>query len=186
MGAILDIVGSMVIRAVIVLVMLNLNVSLQTALYQKTSRAVVKQSVASTAETFVSDMNALGYNASSPIETATSNDFQFLGDIDNNGSANVVHYYTATQSTSPLRLILYRQIDGGSSQQVGRDIDSLTFSYYDSNGNAMPIPVNVTNVKSIGLHFSVASKDSFTGFLNSDSKVYEGVWERRFFPRNLN
>ena len=184
MGAIIDIIGSLVIRAVIVIVMLNLSVSLQTTLYQKTSRAVVKQSVASTAQTVIADMKLIGYNASSPMQNATPDDIQFLAAIDSsNGPVKLVHYYTSVQSTSPKRMVLYRQINGGAPQEVGRDIDSLVFSYYDSIGN---VPPNLADIRSVKLRFSVASKDSFAGFLNSDTKVFEGVWERQFFPKNLN
>ncbi len=62
MGFILGIVGSMAIRAAIVLVVLNMTITLHTALYDKTAQANAKAIVGVTAEVMHKDLQLAGYN----------------------------------------------------------------------------------------------------------------------------
>ncbi len=183
MATILDILGSMVIRGAIVLIMLSLNLSMHNALYQKTQRLMVKQNLTVPSQVFLSDLILAGYNAtpSTTMQTALPTEIQFLGDVDNNSVTETVRYYlSAAAGTVPEHRILYRSINGSVSE-VARDIDSLTFLYYDASG---VVTGTLANIRSVYVQFSMVSGYALTN--DVEQQEYEkAFWERLIVPPNL-
>jgi hypothetical protein len=191
MGVMIDIIGSTIIRGVIVLVILNLNVSLNNALSQKTARAVVKQKTVVPAQVITDDLRLAGYNTSvKTFSIAKADEVQFSADVNNDGNTETVHYYLGTPDAVSKHRVLYRavsSINGGAPFELARDVDSLVFNFYDINGGALGPGLNVSNIKSIKVKLLIESNAQVTEGIGTDSapQYVKAYWERTLFPLNL-
>ena len=90
MTVFLDIVGSLMIRATMVVIVLSVNVTLNNAMYEKSARVVLKQNLTTLTDVMRSDIKNLGYNYTGgdkqPIRNVTYPAFYFRGDLDNDGA----------------------------------------------------------------------------------------------------
>jgi hypothetical protein len=151
-----------------VIVMLTLTVNLNDALYQRTKYANTKAHVGIVADMIYNDLTQAGYNHTGPhiFCFANAQDFQFHGDIDNNGTSETVRYYASFNSgTGYWRL--YRSVNSGTALEVGKTFASITFQYYDSKNKITADPslidgvrINlVENVEGATAGFTTATKD---------------------------
>jgi hypothetical protein len=188
MGVMIDIIGSTIIRGVIVLVILNLNVSLNNALAEKTARAIVKQKTVVPAQVITDDLRSAGYNmVQKTFPIAKADEVTINTDFDNDGIAETVHYYLGAAPAGSTHRILYRQLNGGTSFELARDVDSLVFKYYDFNGATLAPGLNVNYIKSIYVRLVIESNAQVSEGIGTDStpKYVKAYWERTIFPYNL-
>lgn len=189
MGVMIDIIGSTIIRGVIVLVILSLNVSLNNALTQKTVRAAVKIKMVVPTQVLTDDMMLAGYNqgATKVFPMARANETQFVGDLNNDGTADIIHYYLGAAPAGSTHRVLYRQLNLGASFLVARDVISLTFTYYNSVGVAIALGDNKLGIKSISIKLKIESNVQVTeGIGTGKTAKYEtAYWERTIFPKNM-
>jgi hypothetical protein len=150
-----------------VIVMLTLTVNLNDALYQRTKYANTKAHVGIVADMMYDDLTQAGYHATAPVFTIlSSNDIEFKGDIDNNGTSETVRYYAAFNSGTG-RWSLYRSVNSGTALEVGKTFASISFQYYDSKNKITADPslidgvrINlVENVEGATAGFTTATKD---------------------------
>lgn len=146
----IDLVGSWIIRASMITVMLGLSVTMNDALYKTTQQANTKAILASTADVVYTDVNMAGYNASAPFfSTAASNNMQFYGDLNNGGIPETIRYYTTLDASTGLYK-LYRYVNnenGGSPFLLGSNFTSVTFQYYNYLGVLTTDPSQVISVR---------------------------------------
>lgn len=194
MATMIDIIGSTIIRGAIVLIILNLNISLNNALSQKTVRAALKQKTVVPAQVLTDDIRLAGYNQPynpgppfKPFAIAKSDEIQFLADLDSDSTADVVHYYLGAAPSGSTHRVLYRQLNGGASFELARDVISLTFTYYNSFGSTIAPGLNKTGIKSISVKLKIESSVQATEGIGTDNTArYEtAYWERTLFPQNL-
>lgn len=137
---ILDIVGSMAIRGAIVLVMINLVLTLNTALYDRTAQANTRQNLGATADIMYQDIKYAGYRlpANNTFSTSKTNDLKFSGDFNDNGtvaSDEEVRYYGVFDATNGVWK-LYRVYGTSSPLMVADNLQSFLFTYYDNKGRS--------------------------------------------------
>jgi hypothetical protein len=189
MGVMIDIIGSTIIRGVIVLVILNLNVSLNNALTQKTARAAMKLKTVVPAQLLTDDISLAGYNQGTTkvFPMAKADEIQFLADLNNDGTADIVHYYLGAAPAGSTHRVLYRQLNLGASFELARDVDSLTFTYYSILGTTIAPGINKLGIKSISVKLKIESNVKVTeGIETGKTANYEiAYWERTIFPKNL-
>lgn len=192
MGTMLDIIGSMVIRGAIVLVILNLNVSLNNALYQKTARAAVKQKTVVPAQILSDDIRLAGYGPSTSkrFAIAKSDEVKFSADIDNDGNAETVRYYLSAAVAGSTHRILYRSvssINGGQGFELAYDVVLLSFNYYKKDGSSTGPGVDIDNIKSVYVKLAMESNVQVAEGIGSDNtaQYQKAFWERHIFPQNL-
>lgn len=180
MGVIFDILGSFVVRAAIVVTILNLMITLNEALYKKTDQAFLNEVIAAPAQLITEDLKLAGYSASNTFPIAYVNEMSFLADIDNNGSAETIHYYVINQ-------ILYRTINGGTPFEVARQVIGFTLVYFNVNGGQISYGLNRTTVKSVYVQLSLQSQNLFMNKYsgNSDTTKQTEMWQSHIFPVNL-
>lgn len=196
MATMIDIIGSTIIRGAIVLIILNLNVSLNNALTQKTVRAALKQKTVVPAQILTDDIRLAGYNQPftppgtpyKPFAIAMADEILFLADLNSDSTADVVHYYLGAAGPEiPPHRVLYRQLNYGTSFELARDVISLTFTYYNSSGGTIPYGLSKNLIKSISIKLKIASNTQVTEGIGTDNTAsYEtAYWERTIFPQNL-
>ncbi|KAB2922079.1 MAG: hypothetical protein F9K22_12520 [Bacteroidetes bacterium] len=180
MGVVFDILGSFVVRAAIVAVMLNLMLSLHEQLQKKNEQVYMSEVMDAPAQTLASDFKNAGYNSSKVFPTASSSEARFYADTDNNGTSELIRFYVSSG-------ILYRTIDGGSDFELARSVSLFRLVYYDSLGNPKS-GLNVSGIKSIYIRLRLQSVSygvttRYSG--KSDSTLYTTEWREHIFPKNL-
>ena len=146
----LDLLGSWIIRASLITVMLALTVNMNNALYQSSQQANAKQLIVAADSIIYSDLNMAGYNvAGATFATAADTLIQFSGDVNGGGIPETIRYWTAYDNSTGLRK-LYRYVNnenGGKDLLMGSNFKKVTFLYYDSNGNRTATLANIVAVR---------------------------------------
>ena len=179
MVAWLDIIGSFVIRAGIVLILLRLTISMQDVLYERTERAVLDQNLTTISKVISQDLNHVGYNTlGSPFLQVDTNRIVFAGDTDDNGSPEQVEYYVVPSGgADPDRFALHRRSgSSGSDMSMSAEVSRFRLWYYDSLGTST---ADTARIRSIFLLIQLRSANFFNGRYPSAS------WQAQLFPQNL-
>jgi len=192
MGAIIDIVASLTLRAAIVLAVLNMTIALQGKLSEKTVQANMFSLVTTVSRVMSVDLNLVGNNIASNYFTYASQDtievcFQ---DPSNLNKPTWVKYFAGPTSelsatANPNDRKLYRAAGtvaaGTATPAVAAiGVSQLKFTYYDVSGNTLSAPVNKSSIKSFKVYLVMASGDLI-------NNVYPAAeWTFRFFPPNIN
>jgi hypothetical protein len=114
----------------------------------------------------------------------------YPADLDNNGTAETVHYYLGAAPAGSTHRVLYRavsSINGGAPFELARDVDSLVFKFYDINGATLGPGLNISNIKSVNVKLLIESNAQVSEGIGTDStpKYVKAYWERTIFPQNL-
>ncbi|MCK9409659.1 MAG: hypothetical protein M0R68_11065 [Bacteroidetes bacterium] len=183
MGIIIDLIGSLIVRAAIVAIILNLMINLHEALYEDVERVSLSENITGVAQTVSADIKLAGYNASGSeayknFITALSNDISFYADIDTNGTIDIIRYYLSNST-------LKRSING-TTTDVANNVSKYELTYYDSMGVSQ-IGYNLNGLKSIFVEIIIQSQNSLTKASpgTSDTVVMSAKWQQHFFPDNL-
>jgi hypothetical protein len=175
-GAILDIILSLALRGAIVLAVLNMTVSLQGKLSEKTAQAI-QLNLANTMSSILRyDMEKVGYNWSvGPpyFSVASADTIEFVYSSTqppNASSAWRVNFYTNNG-------VLYKIVNGGSPTAVASGVAQLKFKYFDNTGASTTV---LSNIKSFSVDLIMASSDKVNGVYPASE------WSCRFFPVNIN
>ncbi len=192
MGAILDIIFSLAIRGAIVLAIMNMTVSLQQKLSEKTAQAKQLNLVSTVSLIMRNDFEKVGYNwTSGPpyFSYASSDTVEFVYSTTQPPglpTACSVRYYLG--STSELAStdnasdrILYKRVNGGTPQNVAVGVVKMKFQYFDSNGNPIAnAQSQLSSIKSFSVDLIMASGSRINGFYPASE------WYYRFFPTSIN
>ncbi|MGH7768878.1 MAG: hypothetical protein ACREQP_15640, partial [Candidatus Binatia bacterium] len=101
---------------------------------------------------------------------ATATMIQIVYDANNDGLCTGTLATGATADEDVTYTInandITRTINDGNGPQVltAANVTNLAFSYFDNNGNVMPFPLNLANVKRIGVTLSVQSRSTDVQF----------------------
>jgi len=198
----------MIVRGAIMLTFLYLTINLQNALYEKTIYAAVKQKAVIPAQILTDDIRLAGYGSatSKTFPIAYAQAIEFYADVNNDSSAEWLYYYLGSAYAGTNHKSLFRVRNGGAPYELARDVDSLSFTYYDNTGTAIAPGLNVSGIKSIKVWLSLESNAQTTDIMTSGrpskglystnkstdtvssafaTHYVRAVWERVIFPENL-
>jgi len=183
MTVFIDLMGSWVVRASLIAVMLGLTVTLNDALYQSTLRANNLGQTAVVDSIIYADLNDAGYNVSpvsSTFQVAQATSVQFLADINGGGIPETVRYTMTQQSDSTYNV--YRNVNNvnnGVDLPVG-NVRSLSFSYYDARDSLLLNPaLGLTKIKSLEV-----TQVNRLGYDNTGKEVLDTT-KYKIVPPNL-
>jgi hypothetical protein len=152
----LDLLGSWVIRASLITVMLTLTVNMNNALYQSNQQATAKRLIVAVDSIIYSDLNMAGYTPygwtppSSAFDLTTNDStLYFYGDLNNGGIPETVRYWVSFDNSTGLRK-LYRYVNnenGGKDLLLGKNFTKVTFLYYDASGAPTSTPAKIASVR---------------------------------------
>jgi len=191
MSTLLDIIGSFITGATVILVVMNLNFQITTSQRENFFSSISQTEVINFAEIIEDDFYNIGYQTSATniVTTADSNVIQFYSDIDNDTTAEQVKYSLGntdelTGTSNPNDKPIHRRIGLGNSDLIGTAY-SLQFSYFDSIGNqlsysSLSSQTTRNRIKKIGVNYVFESPYPVDG-------LYQRVqWKKFINPRNLN
>ena len=185
----LDLVGSFVIGGLIILMVINLNLTINTTATQQLYSNITQRQVVSAVELLEHDLYKIGYRIEGDIITkADSNEIRFYSDINNDGFKDEVRYYlTGTsamgETNNPNDKILLRELNSTSSV-TPIIVTELNFSFYDSlsqsiDYSALSDQINRDKIKTVKLII-----ETQTGELINDE--YETIkLEETIRPKNI-
>ncbi len=190
MSSWIDVVGSFITGAIIILILANLNIYISSSTANNLYTNVVQQNLITTAEVLQYDFYKIGYHANSNrIIKADSNSIKFYADINNSGKNDIIYYYLGSTAglsgtKNPNDRVLYKSINNAAGKPEG-NVTNFKLTYYDSLGNQLSYSKLQSasirnNIRTINIYLKVESPDPIDG-------VYQAAeWERRIFPRNYN
>jgi hypothetical protein len=159
MTVFLDILGSWILRISLIAIMLSLIVNMNSVVYQSNQRSAAKRFIATADSVIYSDLNEAGQGVSgTTFVTATSNEMQFYGDINNysgsGGLVETIRYYTVAVPPANLgnatTYKLYRYVNnenGGAALLLGSNFVTVKFTYYDKTGAVTATLANIVAVR---------------------------------------
>jgi hypothetical protein len=146
MGPLLDIILSLVVRGAIVLAVLNVTVSLQSKLSEKTAQVNQFTLVNTVAGILRQDLDKTGFNMGGPpyVSVASADTIEVCYNAIPPpaypvGIATKVKFFTGPKSelsstANPNDRILYKSINSGVPTVVAKGVTRLNFVYYTSTG----------------------------------------------------
>lgn len=182
MGVIFDLIASMAVRGAIVYIVITMNIQLHELLYEKAQYAIVKQNTATVGDIFRNDLRYIGYNVSgSSFVIAGAGEIKFLGDLDNNGVPDTIHYYAGpvtelADTPNPDDRILYRKVNSAPAADIGHGLTSLSLKYYDVTGAVTSDPAAI---KSLWIKIVMQGDRPINRFYPTS------IWESDFNPGNI-
>jgi len=192
MGVMFDIIGSILVRTAIVLIVLRMNVSLNTMVSETTAHSTIQQELSILREVMSSDFEyaGLGVGKGTGVKECSFGRFKFDGDLGADGSVETITYYYGATSelantVNPDDKKLYRQINAGTPLNIANGIKKCLFTYYNASGVQT---TDKTQVKMFSI--SVILQDGSLQIETWKDGVQiitypTSYWEQSFFPSNL-
>lgn len=142
MNILLDLMGSTIIGALIVSMLINFNMYQTNSLISSDSELQLQQNAKTLAEILNHDFRKIGYRYdSTAFVEADPERISFFSDIDRDGSIELVTYMLGdttevTGTVNPRDRILYRIVDNDTIKGPSLGLTKAKFSYF--NGSGMP------------------------------------------------
>jgi len=188
MGEQIGLIGSIIIGALILLAVLNLNSSMTSNSQEQNLDNIVKESTATLTNLLSYDFRNIGRGVANPqlaIQAFDSTTIRYYIDVNNDGAVDSVTYSlsdvaSASDTPNPRDRILYRQLNVGPQTNVGTGIIDFSLTYFDNNGNQT---ATASDINCIGINLLV---ESTYGSLKGDSLHFaSNYWQTKITPQSL-
>ena len=188
MSDLIELLGSIVIAAYIILIIIALNIRMNNSATQFYQDTFNQRSVISAADILDYDFYKIGYKASSAkIVQADSSTIKYATDYDNTGTIDTISYYLSSTSAmsstkNPRDKLLYRKVN--QTVTTASVVTRFYMQFYDSLLNkfsyaSLTNPTNRANIRTIRVLVRSELADSV-------SANYSPVeWRKEYRPRNL-
>lgn len=177
MNQILDLLSSFLIGGIILLALLGLNMQF-TSKYQELKLAEITQSVSSNiGQILEHDFKKIGYGnqVDTSIVSISNNSITFKGDIDNNGTVEVISYSVISNDE---KKFIKRTINYNENKSWIQPIHKFQIFGLSKN---MDTTFNINNISSLLVNVEYARTDYYLDTLSIGVQ-----WRRMFYPKNLN
>ncbi|MBI5463861.1 MAG: hypothetical protein HY966_02760 [Ignavibacteriales bacterium] len=175
MGAIFDIIGSMMVKGMILFLVFRLTMQFQDVHTVRLDHATLLGKLNTAASVVGWDMKQAGYNYSgNAFSKMDEQQMTFFADVNNTGTAVTVDYKLLETAGGVLNL--QRTIAGGVPLTVAQHITEFKAEYYDSVGNSTSDPSRLYSVR---VTLVIESDQTI------DGKKSSATWRKQLFPTNL-
>ena len=163
MTAYLDIIGSVLIGGLILLAVFNLNAQVMDRSLAASLSLMAQTNGAATAEIVERDLRRIGLGVepdSARILSANPSALYFQGDVDGDGTVELVRYRRGALnfvSPNPSDYIILRVVDG-ALEQIELGAARFQFSYYDAAG--LPT-TTIDEIREIELDFRAEVSEAY-------------------------
>lgn len=192
MSTILDTIGATIMASLIILAVINLNISLSETGTDTNVKVITQSNLTAIADGIKYDFYKIGFRASPAIIFADTSAIIFRSDLEMDGNPDTVHYWISTplagSGFNPNMRVLYRSVDGSSPTGASLGQTSFNLHYLDSTGTEISIPAGgstdqnlLSQIKSIQIALMVQSPN----VLISDSTYAGAYWVEHVSPKNL-
>ncbi len=180
MNAMLDILCSFVIGALLMLNLQRMNGDLVTRTYKGGNEYVAQSNATFLSEMLNEDLHKVGYGVTGKkITLADSTHLTFYGDVNRNGTVDSVKYVLGgglPRTTNPRDRMFNRLFNAQSADSASLGVTDFKFTYYDSSGAVTAVSSNIKGIQADVTLESPAPYD--TSYAKSFVRVV--VW-----PKNL-
>jgi len=182
MNILLDLMGSTIIGALIVSMLINFNMYQTNSLISSDSELQLQQNAKTLAEILNHDFRKIGYRYdSTAFVVADPERISFFSDIDRDGSIELVTYMLGdstevTGTVNPRDRILYRIVDNDTIKGPSLGLTKTKFSYF--NGAGVPT-TTLSEIQYVKAELWVETIDLVDGGYPFT------YWELIINPRNL-
>jgi hypothetical protein len=195
MQYILDLIGSNMVAGVIILMILQLNMTMMNEGIQNSYEGVSQENMAVMSSIIENDFYKIGFHAKPPFfYEADSNRIGFYGDIDTNntkGSIETVRYYTVKddvqEDATRTFYKLFRLVNTTTGEGTSLGFTTFNLTYFDSTGTELKAtPLNAADrnkIVSIKIKMKLESPIVFTD--DTTRKAAASYWEKFISPKNL-
>lgn len=186
MWTILDTIGSSVIGASIIFMVLALNFQMNNVSSKITENNLIQSYYTASMDILDYDIHKMGYRATGEIIIlADSASLKYCVDLGDDGSVDTVYYTAATILTDSIGNDIYidRQVNSGTVENIGI-VSDFNLSYYDSLGNtinyaALGSSTNRAKIRTIEIQLELTVQwEDTTGYKDLN-------WRVRVQPKNL-
>ena len=187
MAYLLDVLGSTIISAFVILMIVNFNIQLNTFSSGMLSSSITQGDAVVSGQILEYDLYKIGYKVvSAKIKSADSSSITYYTDLQNTGTVDSVTYYTGninalSSTTNPNDKPLYRKQNTQSPIKIA-DVTGFNISYFDSSGTKIAFPSTPqlrSKIRTLNVAIRFEAQEPTDGF-------YQGVdWERTIRPKNL-
>ena len=188
MSDLIELIGSTVIAGYVILIILALNLKVNTSATQYYQDTFNQRNAIAAADIIENDFYKIGFNASNTkILQADSSSIKYLSDYNNNGTVDTISYYLSgtnsmSSTTNPNDKLLYRKVN--QTVQTASVIIRFYLQYYDASLNnlsysSLTDPTNLAKIRTI----RVLIRSELADQVNDSYSPVE--WRKEFRPRNL-
>ena len=177
MTVILDLIGSVVIAAFVILLGLRLNQSVSGSADASKANLNVQESLVDIVRTVEYDFRKMGYGLADPknaIAIADSDHIRFRADMNRDGVIDSVDWYIGPPLTSfpnPRVRVLYRQVNGGTPVGAALGLTEFKLRYLNQDGDP---PVSLNQIWIIETTIKVESPYKVQDQINTEQS-YENM-----------
>ncbi len=190
MSYLLDIVGSMIIAAMVVMILLAVNINTTASSSVILFTTIEQRKITDVSELIQYDFYKIGYRIpDEKIFVADSNEIKFYSDIDDNNVVDTIHYYVGYTSdlsytSNPNDKPLYRQRNNHDSLLTEIPVVNFNLSYFDSIGNSLDYSALANSavrdlIKSIKIKITVESDELYA------DEYRTSEWKKKISPKNI-
>jgi len=189
MSDFIDLIGSFVVGSIVILIVANMNITINTAAAENLYSGVLQRNVTSTTDLIEHDLYKIGYRITgNKISVADSNQVKFWSDIDNDGTSDEIHYFcgdttSLNGTTNPDDYLLMRI---QNNQKPGTSISVVDFkvTYFDSLAKEIDYKSLVSQSSRDRIRsLRVRIKCETDGYVDDHFEAVE--WEKTIKPKNI-
>lgn len=198
MGSLIDIIGSTMIGAIVILMVLNVLDTRHKFSYKYSDDLIVQQNLTSISKNLEYDLKKMGFAVPEEEDVlllADSLHLRYRGDVDRNWQPDTVEYYVgpvsgAASTPNPRDRFLYRKVNGNPSNgDIVGLVTEFKFEYLNQDAELVDtsIPSNISSVKMMRITLRVENPAVYSGESNPSFSEYESAfWQQtRLVSRNL-
>jgi hypothetical protein len=192
MSVVLDLIGSLVVAAAVILFGLRLNSNISDHLQASVATLNVQEGLVDAVRSIETDFRKIGYGVVDPktaIDISQPGCIRFKADIDRNGTVDEVSWFLVQNPTAggDTSNYIYRQINSDSPLLVVTDVREFTLRYLKEDGTPADTTVKsqiwiVETTMRVKSPYKVADQVKGNEVMNE----VEGFWRQtRLASRNL-
>lgn len=189
MSYFLDIAGSVVVGAIVLLILTTLNLNISAASGENLFLNIAQRDITTTAEVLEHDLYKIGYRIpGEKIAIADSSEIKFYADIDDDGIDDSIHYFLSdlkklSNTPNPNDRVLYRD-KNDDAIKTEFSVVRFNLSYCDSSGQqinyaSLSSSAEREKIKSINTDMKMESHDPI------DGNYLPAEWKKKITPKNL-
>ena len=186
MDTLIDLIGAVVIAAIVMVGIANLNIYSSQVRFKSNSDLQLQQDAKTIADILDNDMRKIGFGYSgTSIIAADSQKIKFYADVDSNDVVDQVEYVLSDTSDvsytdNPDDRILYRIVNGDTSKGPSLGITKLRFTYKNLLGNVTTVLDSIRFIKA-----EIWVQSPAKVYENNEQKYLFTYWELTINPRNI-
>lgn len=192
MASMMALIGSIVIGGIFLLGLMNYYNDVTVRQQEQVSELLTQEAMATFAEILEFDFNKMGSGLNSPSGAVVSlvagnTDITFRADVDDDGEAETIRYYTANTAESaatenPNDVTLYRLVDGTTTIAATLGVISCTFTLRDMAQN---VTTDFSQVACIEIDLTVESMNKMPKKYTTTAEFSRALWHPRITPPNM-